>query len=86
VKVDDMTKFTLIVKTQMFQDQDFEFQKPEAQPVLGKITCKMIIVKDQDDKAKTDLKSRSKITGLEMISDQDHLISDPRSKITQTYA
>jgi len=30
--------------------------------VLGKITCKMIIVKDQDHKGKTDLKSRSKIT------------------------
>jgi len=30
--------------------------------VLGKITCKMIIVKDQDHKVKTDLKSRSKIT------------------------
>jgi len=27
----------------------------------------MIIVKDQDHKVKSDLKSRSKITGLEMI-------------------
>ena len=37
----------------------------------------MIIVKDHDHKVKTDLKSRSKITGLDMISDQDHLTSDP---------
>jgi len=41
----------------------------------------MIIVKDQDHKVKSDLKSRSK--GLEMILDQDHLKSDLRSKITQ---
>jgi len=46
----------------------------------------MIIVKDQDHKVKTDLKSKSKITWLKMISDQYYLISDPRSKITQTYS
>jgi len=34
---------------------------------------------------KTDLKSRSNITGLEMILDQDHFATDLRSKITQTY-
>jgi len=32
----------------------------------------MIIVIDQDHKVKSDLKSRSKVTGLEMILDQDH--------------
>ena len=53
--------------------------------VLGKITYKMIIVKDQDHKVKSDLKSRSKITGLEMILDQDHLKSDLRSKITSSH-
>jgi len=49
----------------------------------------MILVKDQDHNVKSDLKSRSKITGvtgLEMILDQDHLKSDLRSKITQTYS
>jgi len=42
-------------------------------------------LKDQDYTVKSDLKSRSKINGQEMILDQDHLTSDLKSKTTQAY-